>query len=42
VELAHAGRFKPVELRDIERIANDNRDFLLSAWKKEQSKRANR
>lgn len=39
---ARAGRLKPVELREIERIINDNHDFLLRAWGKEQSKRANR
>ena len=42
VKLARAGRLKPAELRDVERIIRDNRDFLLRAWKKEQSKRANR
>lgn len=42
VQVARAGRFKPVELRAIERIVNDHLDFLLSAWEKEQSKRANR
>lgn len=41
VRLARAGRFKAVELGEIERIINDNLDFLLSAWEKEQSKRAN-
>lgn len=40
VEMARAGRFKPVDLREIERIINDNRDFLLWAWEKEKSKRA--
>jgi hypothetical protein len=42
VKVARVGRFKPVELREIERIIDDNLDFLLTAWKKEQSKRANR
>ena len=41
VKVARPGRFKPVELREAERIINDNLGFLLSAWKKEQSKRAN-
>jgi len=40
-KLARAGRFKPVQLREVERIIDDNHDFLLSAWKKEQNKRAN-
>lgn len=41
VKVARSGRFKPVDLREIERIIEDNHDFLLRAWKKEQSKRAN-
>ena len=41
VRLARTGRFKPVELREIERIIGDNLVFLLDAWAKEQSKRAN-
>ena len=42
VALARAGRVKPVDLQEIKRIIEDNQDFLLRAWKKEQSKRANR
>lgn len=42
VALARAGRLKPVDLQEIKRIINDNRDFLLRAWEKEQNKRANR
>jgi hypothetical protein len=42
IKLARAGRFKPVELREIERIIDDNLEFLLDAWAKEQSKRADR
>ena len=41
VKVVRSGRFKPAELREIERIINDNRDFLLNTWKKERSKRAN-
>jgi len=41
LRMARAGGFKPVELREIERIIDENRDFLLKAWKKEQSKRVN-
>jgi hypothetical protein len=41
IRMARAGRFKPVDLREIERIINDNLDFLRSAWEQEQSKRAN-
>jgi len=42
VALARAGRLKPVDLQEIKRIIEDNQDFLWRAWKKEQSKRANR
>jgi len=42
VKMARAGRFKPVALREIERIIGDNRDFLLKAWQEEQNRRANR
>lgn len=41
VKLARTGKFKPAELRDIERIINDNLDFILDTWAAEQSKRAN-
>jgi len=41
VSLARSGRFKPIELREIKRIIDDNLGFLLSAWAREQSKRAN-
>jgi len=40
VGVARAGRFKPVDLREIERVIKENLDFLLSAWEKEQNKRA--
>ena len=42
VELARAGRFKPVELREIERLIGDNQEYLLDAWESEQRKRADR
>ncbi len=32
---------EPEELREIQRIINDNLEFLLDAWTKEQSKRGN-
>jgi hypothetical protein len=41
VRIARAGRFKPANLREAERIINDNLEFLLSAWQEEQRKRAN-
>lgn len=42
VELARAGRFKPMELREIERLIGDHHEFLLRAWEKERSRRVNR
>ena len=42
VKMARAGGFKPVELREIERIIHDNHAFLLNIWRKEQKKRADR
>ena len=41
VRMARAGRFRPVDLREIERIIYDNLDFLLNAWQEEQNRRAN-
>ncbi len=41
VGVARAGGFRPVDLREIERIIKDNLDFLLRTWEKEQGKRAN-
>lgn len=41
IKLARAGKFKSVQLREIERIIDDNLEFLLDAWTKERSKRAN-
>lgn len=38
---ARTGRFRPVELREIERILAEHRDYLLDAWNMEQSKRDN-
>jgi len=40
IKLSRAGRFKPVELGEIERIIEDNLDFLLNTWAEERSKRA--
>ncbi len=42
VKMARTGRFRPVDLREIERIIDDNRDFLLNAWQEEQNRRVNR
>lgn len=41
LRIAQAGRFRPVDLREIERIINENLDFLLNAWEEEQERRAN-
>jgi len=42
IALARAGRFKPVHLREIERIIRENISFLLSVWEKERNKRVDR
>jgi len=38
IRTAREGKFRKNDLRDIERIIEDNRDFLLDAWNKEKSK----
>ena len=38
VAVARGGRFRSVELGEIERIIAENRVFLSSAWEKERSK----
>jgi hypothetical protein len=40
VRMTRTGGFRPVDLREIERILNENQGFLLSMWEKERSKRA--
>jgi hypothetical protein len=40
VKVARAGRFSEVDLREIERIIEENLEFLLSAWQKEKGKHA--
>ncbi len=42
VRLARAGRFKPIQLREIRRLLVDHRDFLVGAWEEEQRKRDHR
>ena len=42
VRLARPGRMKAIELREIERIIDENLDFMLNTWRQEQQKRANR
>jgi hypothetical protein len=41
VRIARAGRFRKSDLRDIERIIQDNVEFLLKAWEEEKSKHVN-
>ncbi len=41
VRVAREGKFRKSDLRDIERIIEDNLEFLLSAWKEEKSKHVN-
>lgn len=36
-----SGRFKRMELREIQRIIDGNRDFLMSAWRREKEKNVN-
>lgn len=41
VRAAREGGFRRSDLRDIERIIQDNLGFLLQAWKEEKSKHVN-
>jgi hypothetical protein len=41
VKVARAGRFRQVNLFEIERIIGENQTFLINAWEKEQSKYVN-
>jgi Domain of unknown function (DUF4160) len=41
VNVAREGRFRKSDLREIERIIEDNLAFLLKAWKEEKSKHVN-
>ena len=38
INCARDGRFRKSDLRDIERIIEDNREFLLGAWEREKEK----
>jgi hypothetical protein len=38
VKVAREGKFRKSDLRDIERIIEDNLQFLLNAWKEEKNK----
>ena len=41
VKIGRSGKYKPFELREIERIVFDSHDFLLDAWQREKEKHAN-
>lgn len=38
LRVAREGRFRPVDLREIERIIEDNINFLLQVWEEEKGK----
>jgi hypothetical protein len=42
IKLARAGKFKAIELREIERIIVENQKYLMNVWKKEKSKHVDR
>lgn len=41
VEIARGGRFRKNDLREVERIIEENSEFLLNAWKEEKNKHDN-
>jgi len=41
IRIVREGRFRKSDLRDIERIIEDNHDFLMDAWEKEKGKHVN-
>ena len=41
IRIVREGKFRKSDLRDIERIIEDNLQFLLNAWKEEKSKHVN-
>ena len=41
VKVAREGRFRPIDLRDIERIIEDNLEFLLKTLEEEKGKHVN-
>ena len=41
IKIAREGGFRKSDLRDIERIIEDNLKFLLDVWKEEKSKHVN-
>jgi len=41
VKVARQGHFRPIDLREIERIIDDHLEFLLKAWEAEKGKHVN-
>ena len=41
IKIAREGKYRKSDLRDIERIIEENHDFLLNAWNEEKSKHVN-
>ncbi len=41
VKVARGGKFRQVDLVEMERIIGENQAFLINAWEKEQSKHGN-
>lgn len=41
LKVAREGHFRPIDLREIERIIEDNLEFLLNAWEEEKGKHVN-
>lgn len=41
VKVAREGKFRLVDLREIERIIEDNLDFLMKAWEAEKGRHVN-
>jgi len=41
ITIAREGKYRKSDLRDIERIIEDNQQFLLNAWNEEKSKHVN-
>ena len=41
VKVAREGRYRAVDLRNIERIIEDNLEFLLDSWNEEKGKHVN-
>ncbi len=42
IRVERTGKFKPIELREIGRIIDENISYLISVWEKEKSKHVDR